>query len=266
MFYATDAQPSVRHTMRLPVLLYHNVGPLPSEAWRGLTVTLSAFDRQIAMLLRAGYHGISCAAWLDALTGSGALPHKPELITFEDAYTSLSEHALPTILDAGWSATVFVATGLIGRKIHRQDPTSPVGLAVLSRGDIPDWAHRGIEFGGHSRTHRDLTSLSDAVLRDEIHGGRRDLEAVSGKVVRAFAYPYGKVDARVVSVVREAYSAAFTVEPGVNDEGTDLFAMRRSMVQPYDSAVEVWVRAAAGWNPVEVLRTSARRWWPRATA
>ncbi|HEY8164277.1 MAG TPA: polysaccharide deacetylase family protein, partial [Gemmatimonadaceae bacterium] len=194
--------------IRLPVLLYHNVAAVPSEPWRGLTVTPSAFERQIAMLRGAGYEGISCAQWLDFLDESRALPRKPLLITFDDGYASLRDHALPTITRAGWSATVFVPTALIGNAIRREDRPSAEGLPLMDRREICEWAERGIEFGAHSRTHRDLTALEDSDLDDEVRGSRKELEDATGRAVRAFAYPYGKSDARVARAVREAYDAA----------------------------------------------------------
>jgi peptidoglycan/xylan/chitin deacetylase (PgdA/CDA1 family) len=136
----------------------------------------------------------------------------------------------------------------------------------MDRREICDWAEQGIEFGAHSRTHRDLTALEDSDLDDEVRGSRKELEDATGRAVRAFAYPYGKSDARVARAVREAYDAAFTLDHGVNDANSDRFAMRRSMVQHSDSAMEVWLRATAGWNPVEVLKTKARKWRARATA
>jgi peptidoglycan/xylan/chitin deacetylase (PgdA/CDA1 family) len=257
---------SGRSDVRLPALLYHNIGAVPSEPWRGLTVTPSAFDRHIAMLRGAGYEGISCARWLDSLADPHDLPRKPLLITFDDAYASLAAHALPAIIRAGWTATVFVPTALIGRAIRRHDRVSAESLPVMSRREVGEWARRGIEFGGHSRTHRNLTTLSDAEIHDEVHGSRRDLEDAAGRRVRAFAYPYGRSDERVIGAVREAYDAAVTLEPGINNLRTDPFAMRRSMVQHSDSAMEVWMRVTAGWNPVEALKTKAMKWRTRETA
>jgi peptidoglycan/xylan/chitin deacetylase (PgdA/CDA1 family) len=257
---------SARRDVRLPALLYHNIGAVPSEPWRGLTVTPSAFDRHIAILRGAGYEGISCARWLDSLAVPHDLPRKPLLITFDDAYASLAAHALPAIIGAGWTATVFVPTALMGRAIRRHNPVSAEALAVMDRREVREWARRGIEFGGHSRTHRNLTALSDSEIHDEVHGSHRDLEDASGHRVRAFAYPYGRSDERVIGAVREVYDAAFTLQPGINNSRTDPLAMRRSMVQHADTAMEVWMRVTAGWNPVEALKTKAMKWRTRETA
>jgi peptidoglycan/xylan/chitin deacetylase (PgdA/CDA1 family) len=253
-------------TARLPVLLYHNVAPMADEEWRGLTVTPASFERQIAMLRGAGYDGISCAQWLAHIDGVGPLPRKPVLITFDDAYASLAEHALPVITHEAWSAEVFVPTSLIGAEIRRDAPDSRCGLPVMDQRQICEWTERGIEFGAHSRTHRDLTTLTEEELNDEIEGSRSDLEDVTGRTVRAFAYPYGKRDERVTAAVRRTYSAAFTLESGINDSHSDRYAIRRSMVQHSDSAVEVWLRVSAGWNPMDALKTTAMKWRKRATA
>jgi peptidoglycan/xylan/chitin deacetylase (PgdA/CDA1 family) len=48
-----------------------------------------------------------------------------------------------------------------------------------------------VEFGGHSVHHAYLSSLDDGAARLEIAQGKRDCEALTGKPIRHFAYPYG---------------------------------------------------------------------------
>ncbi len=63
------------------------------------------------------------------------------------------------------------------------------------------------EVGAHSRTHRLLTRLTDAALRDELEGSRGDLTARTGRETISLAYPYGgpkAYDDRVVAAARRA--------------------------------------------------------------
>jgi len=70
------------------------------------------------------------------------------------------------------------------------------------------------EIGSHTRSHPYLTRTMPARRRDEIEGSRRELEGVTGRPVRWFAYPGGDYDAAVLEAVRDAgYSAAFATVP-----------------------------------------------------
>lgn len=95
----------------------------------------------------------------------------------------------------------------------------------------------GVEIGAHTVTHPILTSLDDDSARREIAGGKRQLEALTGRPVRLFAYPNGKAgkdfDARHVAMVREAgFDAAFTTAAGAADPAHDRYQLPRS--RPWD--------------------------------
>ena len=47
------------------------------------------------------------------------------------------------------------------------------------------------EIGGHTATHPSLPTLSPAMQEQEIVSGSRFLEAIIGKPVRSFSYPFG---------------------------------------------------------------------------
>lgn len=95
----------------------------------------------------------------------------------------------------------------------------------------------GVEIGAHTVTHPILTSLDDEAARHEIGAGKRQLEALTGRPVRLFAYPNGKAgkdfDARHVAMVREAgFDAAFTTAAGAADPAHDRYQLPRS--RPWD--------------------------------
>ena len=82
--------------MRLPVLMYHHVGPPRAGACPSLTVTAERFERQVSWLARKGYVGIRPTDWLARRAG-WPLPSKPVLLTFDDGYADIVEHALPVL-------------------------------------------------------------------------------------------------------------------------------------------------------------------------
>jgi peptidoglycan/xylan/chitin deacetylase (PgdA/CDA1 family) len=61
-----------------------------------------------------------------------------------------------------------------------------------------------IELGAHSVTHVDLRLLDASALRHEIGGSRSRLEAVTGRQVLGFAYPFGSYSGESASFVAAA--------------------------------------------------------------
>jgi peptidoglycan/xylan/chitin deacetylase (PgdA/CDA1 family) len=242
---------------RLPVLLYHRVGPVRTDAHPALTVSPEKFESQLRVLARQGFKGLSASSWLAALTDGAPLPPRPILLTFDDGYSDLADQALPALQRLGWSATVFVATATIGGE---SDWDEPAGAAqrLLSAEDIRIWAAKGFEFGAHGATHCDLTRIGPERLRQEVVGGRDTLAELVGHPVTAFAYPYGSYNDEVRRVVGGSFEIAFGVDEGLNDAATDRTRLRRTMVQPGDTRLDLVLRARLGWSPLERVRAHIR--------
>ncbi len=242
----------------LPVLLYHHVGAPARGRFTSLTITPDRFEQHVRWLARLGYRGVRLQDWLAARAGAERLPARPVLLTFDDGYADLARHAFPVLERYGFGATVFVVTGRIGGVNAWDTDAGAPPLPLLSAEQIRDWSARGIDFGSHGRSHARLSGLTDDVLADEVHGSRRELERITGERVRAFAYPYGAGDERALCCARDAYDVAFTADDGLNDDRTDPHLLRRTLVQPGDTMLELVLRARLGRDPLLRLRTRLR--------
>jgi peptidoglycan/xylan/chitin deacetylase (PgdA/CDA1 family)/glycosyltransferase involved in cell wall biosynthesis len=238
---------------RLSVLMYHHVGPGYPGTYRDLTVSPQVFDRHIATLVRHGYHGVTLAECLRWCRGEARLPARSVMVTFDDGYADLAEHAFPVLQRHGFGGVVFIVTREIAGTNSWDEARGSATHRLLTREQIVDWQRRGIEFGRHSRTHASLPALDSAQLRDETTGCRADLERLTGVAPVAFAYPYGEFDAATVEAVRGDFALAFTAEEGVNRLATDPHLLRRTMVMPGDSGRVVALRAMLGYSPRDVL-------------
>jgi peptidoglycan/xylan/chitin deacetylase (PgdA/CDA1 family) len=244
--------------VRLPVLLYHHVGPSRSGTFPDLTVSAERFARHIIWLVRRGYVGIRPADWLAWCRHDRTLPRKPVLLTFDDAYADLTTYALPVLKRHNFGAAVFVVTHHVGDENAWDRLRGSQPHHLMTGNQIREWAGRGIEFGAHSRTHADLTTLSEREMREEIDGSRDDLAAITGQHVRAFAYPFGRTNDAVRNRVRAVFDCAFSCEPGLNTVSSDPYTLSRSMVQPDDSAVALASRVRFGRYPVDRWRARLR--------
>lgn len=68
---------------------------------------------------------------------------------------------------------------------------------------------RGHEISNHTKTHPNLTTLSDARIHEELKGGNQDLLAKLGELpLQSFAYPYEATDARVSAITLQYHRYA----------------------------------------------------------
>lgn len=78
---------------------------------------------------------------------------------------------------------------------------------------FPEIARRIAEsypVGNHSSTHPDLTKLSDAQVKEQIHNAGETIQQVTGQDPRPlFRFPLGARDARTLGIVNELCYAAF---------------------------------------------------------
>ena len=132
------------------------------------------------------------------------------LITFDDAYRGLRDHAFPVLRDLGFSAACFVITDYAGR-LNRWDVAyGGRRFAHLTWRDIEGWHARGIAFGSHTASHPRLPWVCGRQLRDELERSGRALAAALGSVPAVIAYPFGAAGLREhAAAARAGYAIGF---------------------------------------------------------
>ncbi|WP_019140771.1 polysaccharide deacetylase family protein [Noviherbaspirillum massiliense] len=108
---------------------------------------------------------------------------------------------------------------------------------MLTPRQVGELARQGIEIGGHTVSHPILTSLEDETACYEIAACKTQLESLTGRPVRLFAYPNGKpgkdFNERHIRMTREAgFVAAFTTALGAATREHDRFQLPRC--RPWD--------------------------------
>src|SRR5690348_18438578 len=98
--------------MGLPVLLYHHVGPARAGTHPSLTVSPQRFNAHVDWLVRHDFRTLTVAETVDWFRYRYPLPRRTVLLTFDDGYGDLADHAFPALRAAGLSALVFIVTGL----------------------------------------------------------------------------------------------------------------------------------------------------------
>ena len=191
------------------VLCYHALSPDWPAA---LSTTPERFEEQLELMLRRGYV---------ATTFERAITDPPAnatfAVTFDDAYRSVVELALPIMERLGVPGTLYVPTDFpgSGKPLAWEGTDRWLGgpheheLACLDWSELRGLADSGWELGSHTRSHPHLTRLDDEQLSRELGESRAACEEGLGRPCRTIAYPYGDVDRRVIDATRSAgYSAA----------------------------------------------------------
>ncbi len=214
----------------IPILMYHNIGvPAQGARLRNLYVRKGAFARQMFMLRLLGYQGLSMSAAMPYLRGEKM--GRVAVITFDDGYVDTLENALPILQKNGFSATCYFISQRIGQYNDWDAASLNVRKSLMNQDQIRSWHKAGMEVGAHSRTHPRLTNCTDTELQNEIAGSKSDLEKLTGSAVTQFCYPYGDLDERVTSAVKDAgFEAATTTQRGRARVGDNPFLFRRILV------------------------------------
>ncbi|MGB8933138.1 MAG: poly-beta-1,6-N-acetyl-D-glucosamine N-deacetylase PgaB [Anaeromyxobacteraceae bacterium] len=245
----------------LTVLSYHEVAE-PARALVPLyAVTPTDFVRQMDWLRLHGYHFVSVADVLASREGKKALPEKAVLITFDDGYQSVYEHAWPILKLFRIPAVINV----VGNWLEEKGTVDFDGKAI-PRGELLSWeelremSQTGLmEIGSHSfDLHRGLLGNPQgnlqpaATTRRYLPDARRyEEEAAYSKRVRAdlernvelirrrtgrsprvIAWPYGRYNRSTREIAeRLGMPIGLTLDDGANLHDTPLWGLRRILVE-----------------------------------
>lgn len=224
------------------VLAYHAIEDVDDAVVGPWCVGPELFDRQLQAMTDAGFTWISLFDLLGFLDGA-PLPPRPALLTFDDGYASLLEHATPVLERRGIPAVALLVSERVGGWNEWDTARGAAKLPLLTVAELEEMAGRGWALGAHSRTHAHLTRSDTAALREELLAPLRDLAAAGLPVQPVLAYPHGEHDARVRRAARRAgYAAAFALE-GRRMSGRNRFAVPRIEVRR-DTSPETLVATA----------------------
>lgn len=189
----------------VPILTYHSLDGSGSV----ISTPPASFRRQMEAFRVRGFRGLALSDLLDGWEGKAALPARPLVLTFDDAFRSVHDHAAPVLAEMGFRATVFAVAGHVGG--WNDWPTQPGGvprLPLCTWDELRDLAAVA-EIGAHGCEHRPLVEgLEAAEERREVVDSRQVLEDGVGTPVSVFAYPYGVHGPRARESVRAHYRAA----------------------------------------------------------
>jgi len=163
------------------------------------------------------------------------------MITFDDGYLDTYANAFPVLQDVGFSATVFLVSGFVG-KFSRWELYRKVRL--MDWFQAIEMSKYGISLQSHTCTHPDLTTISDKSVIQELKESKSTIEDKLGKPVYYLAYPYGMSNSQIINMTENAgYRGAFTA--GFSDRKP--YSRERFQITAKDNAF-MFALKSGRWN------------------
>ena len=204
----------LNYTEQIIILMYHRVsGDVDLE----LDLPLADFKAQMSWLATTG-SVISLDEAIRKIAESDLDGKTWYVITFDDAYDDFYSHVLPLIRKLELPVTLYVPTGFIdaphkppiSRDVQHVDLLRPVTWIQLEE----IMTSPLVTIGGHTHSHPEMPSLSDAEVLAEVRRCDNALAAYLGKPIRHFAYPRGVWDDRVERLLAGRYETIALVGGG----------------------------------------------------
>lgn len=228
-----------KKTGKLPILMYHSIadsGSVPTNSYLQLHTPPEIFKGHMECIQRLGFRVVGLAKGVEGLfSGSGA-DERTLVLTFDDAYRDFFRNAGPVLEAFGFTATIFVPTGMAGKVMGRLGYRE-----CMSWEELSFLARNGFEIGSHSVSHRKLVGLRGEELTREIADSKDEIEQRTGGEVSSFSYPYAfpDWDRDFVEICREilkkqGYRRAVTTRAGRASEKDGTYSLRRIPVSGAD--------------------------------
>ncbi len=243
----------------MPVIMYHRVIEDKDEekGVHGTYITVEKFEEHMKYLKDKGYKTVT---FEDLKNGNYRhrfdRGNKWIVLTFDDGYKDNYTHAFPILKKYGFKATIYLLGTLKYNKWDVEKPENPEkSFPLMDDNEILEMQEYGIEFGGHSMTHSEMSKIEKKVAHEEIIESRNILEKKLGRKLVCFAYPYGDRDEGVRNLVKEeGYEFAVATDSGDISFQEDLYNIRRIGIFPTNGLRSFRRKTSGKYNFIKIKR------------
>ena len=205
----------------VPVLCYHHIRNFKageSENMKSYSVTPAAFAAQMKALSDSGYSTILPDQLYEYLVHDGVLPAKPVMLTFDDTDEEQYSIGKTEMNKYGFKGVYFIMTIAINRPRY------------MSKDQIKNLSDSGHVIAGHTWDHHMVTKYQGEDWDIQLVKPRKQLEAITGKSITFFAYPFGLWNqAAIPEIKNRDYKLAFILSTK-RDSTEPLYTVRRMIV------------------------------------
>lgn len=224
---------------QVPILCYHHIRELkmPAKASSGYEVSPASFRAQMKALADSGYHTVLPDQLYDYLVYGKPLPPKPVMITYDDTDEEQFSIGKTEMDKYGFKGVYFIMTISIGRPRYMTKEQikqlSDEGHTIASH----TWDHHRVDRYKYENEIEERGKKK--IVNDwdqQLVKPTETLEAITGKKVQDFAYPFGiwSKDG-IPEIKKRGFRLAFQLSTK-RDSTEPLYTVRRMIVSPTWSA------------------------------
>jgi peptidoglycan/xylan/chitin deacetylase (PgdA/CDA1 family) len=179
---------------------------------------VNTFKEQMKMLADSGYHVILPDELMGYFTTGTQPPSKPVIITFDDGTASQFLNAVPVLDKYHFKAVFFIMTVSLNHSIY------------MNSQHVKTLSDDGHTLGCHTWDHHNVTTYKDDDWKIQIENPKSQLEKITGKPVKYFAYPNGLWNEKAIEALKlYGFAAAFQLT-GKKSTTNPVFTLRRIIV------------------------------------
>lgn len=223
------------------VLMYHSisehVGNEKHNKWR---VKPQDFEKQMNWFYKNNWKSFT----ISELSKLDEIPEKSFVITFDDGYEDNNLNAFPILKKYDFKATIYLVPNQ--KTNHWEEKNTSVLSNLLNEKQILEMLNSGlIEFGSHTLSHVNLSTINDEQLLNELKKSKEEVEKITNQECEAFAYPYGKFDDKIIQAVKNVgYKNATVVKRGLFEQNDDIFTIKRVGILGTESFVDFLLKVS----------------------
>ena len=209
---------------QVPVLCYHQIRDwkaTDSKSAKDYIVPVETFKAHLKMLADSGYQTILPDEYYAYLNLGTPLPEKPIMLTFDDTEENQYAIAAPEMKKHGFKAVYFIMTVSLGRPKY------------MSRDQVKQLSEAGHVIGSHTWDHQNVKKYKGEDWVTQIEKPTKTLEAITGKKVEHFAYPFGLWNPEAFPELRKRGFKSAYVLAEKRDQADPLFTIRRIIASGY---------------------------------
>lgn len=163
---------------------------------------------ELCRIIADNYITITPQDVCNLLEDDRSVPENALIISFDDAWGSVLDNAIPLMQQFGLTGVIYVIAEFVGK------PATWSGRFVdcarhMRRDELKDLASEGFEIGSHSLSHRRLTELPIEDGKEEISASKFLLENQLDIEIESFAYPFGEWNKCLSDCAAGIYKTAF---------------------------------------------------------
>lgn len=239
--------------LQIPVLMYHSISNTRKNGVHPYYETATApqiFEAHMKYIHQNDYHVVDLHDIPNCFRRSGDSVNKLVVISFDDGLKDFYTEAFTILRKYGFSATMFLPTGFIGKK-----KVTFNGQKCLSWEIIRDLHANGIQFGSHTINHLKLYGKKEAEIDYELSRSKEKIDIEIGEPTTSFSYPYAFPEQdkkftyklrRMLS--RNGYSIGVTTRIGISSKTDDRLFLKRLPLNSFDDLPFFKAKLAGGYD------------------